>query len=181
MRLNFFFYCFITLAISSCGQIPDPLRNNIEFADNINQVADSILRMEDLLKKTPKQPVLSSFTDNEGFLFVNGKRLGLLKNAVNDSSIRSAPVFIKFSNDDYVKFISISIFLLKNYIGYSMRDNVSGLFVHGYRETKENSYDDMREIMVGVDTTAPVFVKRYQILDRKENVILVAPIDARVY
>src|SRR5688572_8354688 len=120
MRINFLIYCLITLAFTSCGQIPDPLRNKIELNNDINQVADSILRMQELLKKLPKDQILSSFTDREGFLFVNGKKLGLLKDAMSDSSIRKNPVFIYFTDDHFANFISISIFLLKNHIGYSM-------------------------------------------------------------
>jgi hypothetical protein len=177
----FFVFAFASLELTSCGQIPDPLRNKLEFNDHVNSVADSLATMEMLLKKIPKSDVLSTFTDKGGILFVNGKKLGPLSRAVNDSTIRQDSVFKDFTNEDYVQFITLSVYLLKNQIGYSMRDNVSGIFVHGYRETEENSYDDLREIVIDVDTTSSLFGKRYQILDHSENMTLVAPIDAKIY
>src|SRR5262245_48763259 len=146
MRTIFFICCVISFGLTSCGQISDPLRNKIKFPDKVNQVADSVIAMEELLVKLPPGQILSSTTDFEGFLIVNGKRLGLLQSAINDSLTRNDPIFSNFTNSDFSKFISISLFLLRNNIGYSMRDNASGLFVHGYREIVENSYNDMREI-----------------------------------
>jgi hypothetical protein len=137
--------------------------------------------LEELLARLPKQEVLSSFTDEEGYLFVNGKKIGILSDALNDSTVRRDSVFAGFTDSEFQGFISISIYLLKNHIGYSMRDNLSGLFLHGYRETEDNSYNSMREIIVNVDTTSTIFVKRYQVVDRKNNVILVTPIDAEVH
>jgi hypothetical protein len=176
----FFLFGFILFEFTSCGQISEPLRNKIEFEDHINSVADSLFDMETLLKKLPTGDVLSTFTDKSGILFVNGRKLGPLNGAIDDLTIRQDSVFKQFTNEDYIQFVTLSIYLLKNHIGYSMRDNVSGFFVHGYRETDENSYNDMREVMINVDTTSDRFVKRYQILDRSENITLVAPIDANV-
>lgn len=180
MKIAFFVCCLLAFWISSCSQVPDPLRNKIEFNAETYQVADSLLRMEELLRKLSPSQVLSSSTDIDGYLFVNGKKMGLLEFATKDSLTRNDPVFKNLLEEDYSEFISLSIFLLKNNIGYSMRDNLSGVFVHGYRETSENSYNDVREIIVNVDVTSVNFLKRYQILDQKENLVLVAPIDAKV-
>jgi len=181
MRSNLLFYLLMLLALKSCGQISDPLRNKIVLNDEINEVSDLISNLESLLRKLSENQVVSSSVDNEGYLYVNSKKLGLIKGALLDSAIRNDSIFSAFTKNDYDRFITITIYLLKNHIGYSMRDNASGLFVHGYRETEENSYSDVRNIMVNVDTTSAKFHKIYQILDRKENMVLVAPADAKIH
>jgi len=179
MRSNLLFL-LLAFALTSCGQISDPLRNKIELVDEVHQVADSIINLESLLKKLPADPMLGSFLDDEGYLYVNTEKIGLLKKALSDSTFRSNAVFKDFNDKDFNKFISITIFLLKNHIDGSRKNNVSGLFTHQYRQTEENVYDDLRYILVGVDTTSKTFMKYYQILDRKDNMVLVAPIEVKV-
>lgn len=55
------------------------------------------------------------------------------------------------------------------------------MFVNEYKRTEENVYNDIREIMVNIDTTSSRFMNQYQILDRKENLVLVAPLDADIH
>lgn len=171
----------MAIVVVSCGQIQDPLRNKIVLIDEINQVSDSILNIQLLLDKLPKDPIIGSFIDREGHLYVNTKKVGLLKEALNDPSIRSDSVFENFSNDDFTRFISITVFLLQNHIYGSRKDNLSGMFVHEYRRTEENVYTDIRDIMVNIDTTSSRFMNQYQILDKKENLVLVAPLDADIH
>jgi len=180
MRLNLLPYLMMVFALTSCRQIPDPMRNNIVLTDEIHQVADSIAHLESLLKKLPEDPMMGSFLDDEGNLYVNTEKVGLLKNALSDSTIRGNPVFKNFSDSDFKQFISITVFLLRNHIDASRKNNVSGLFTHEYRRTDENVYNDIRDIMVDVDTTSKPFTKHYQILDRKDNMVLVAPIEVKV-
>jgi len=168
------------LALTSCGQIPDPLRNKINFRDEISNVADSITYMELLIKKLPAKSIVGSFLDDDGYLYVNSEKIGSLKHALSDSSMMHNAVFKDFSKDEYQKFISITIFLLKNYIDASGIDNITGLFTHEYRRTEEYTYRDLRYIMVNVDTTSQNFFEHYQVIDSKENVFLVAPIDTKV-
>jgi len=172
--------CLISTVFMSCGQMSDPLRNKIDFPDNINQVSDSIKLMESLFKKIPQHERINYFIDSEGNLYVNNKKLGALNEAFNNSSIRDDSVFLDFSDMEYQKFISIIVFLLKNNIDASVKDNTSGFFAFEYRKTPEYTYNDLRDIIIDVDTTAPLFVKRFQILDRKGNMILVAPIDVKI-
>ncbi len=180
MRYNLLFY-LMAVVVVSCSQIRDPLRNKIVFRDEINQVSDSILNIQLLLDKLPKDPVINCFIDREGYLYVNNKKVGFLKEALNDPSVRSDSVFKNFSNDDFTRFISITVFLLQNHIDASRKDIVSGMFVHGYRRTEENVYNDVREIMVNIDTTSSGFMNQNQILDRTENLVLVAPLDADIH
>lgn len=180
IRIKFSSIMFFGFVLCSCGQIPDPLRNRIELTDEIRVVSDSLICYESLLKKLPDNGILNAFVDHDGYLYVNEKKLVPLKEALNNSSVKADSVFSNFSDNDYERFIGLTIFLLRNHLSLSMRDNRSGYFVHAYRQTLENSYVDIRDIMVNVDTTSPKFVKQYQILDQKENMILVAPIDVDV-
>ncbi|NBW35358.1 MAG: hypothetical protein EBR30_10140 [Cytophagia bacterium] len=179
LSLCFYLFAFV-IAVNSCSQISEPLRNKISFNDETSQVLDSIYIMEELLRKLPKGEVISSFVDNDGYLFVNAKKIGLMKNALTNSLIRNDSIFVNFTDKDYKRFISITTYLLRNQIGYSMKNNLSGLFVHGYRETSENTYNDVREIMIYVDTTSKNFKNYYQILDSKENMVLVAPLAVKI-
>jgi len=167
-------------ALTSCGQITDPLRNKINLTDEINTVADSIIYIESLIKKLPASTIVGSFIDDDGYLYLNSKKIGLLENALSDSSMMQNEVFINFNEQDYQKLISITIFLLKNHIDASGIDNITGLFTHQYRRTDEYTYRDLRYIMVNVDTTSRKFGDHYQVLDKKENMLLVAPIDVKV-
>lgn len=180
MHSNLLFCLSVAFALTSCGQITDPVRTKIALTDEIHQVADSITYLESLLNKLPTDPLQGSFLDNEGYLYVNTKKIGLLKNALSDSTIRNNPVFKDFSDNDFKRFISITVFLLKNHIDASGKDNTTGLFTHQYRKTEEYVYVDMRDILVNVDTTSKIFIEHYQILDRKDNMVLVAPVDIKI-
>jgi hypothetical protein len=92
------FLCIFLLAFTSCTRVEDPLRNKISFTDEPIHVLDSIVKMERLLKQLPKSQVINSFVDNEGYLFVNNKKVGLLKDALSVSSIRRESVFVNFTD-----------------------------------------------------------------------------------
>jgi hypothetical protein len=180
MRFDILLLSCLIFALTSCGQIPDPLRNKIDLRAEIGDVADSIIYIEALIKKLPASSIVGSFMDDDGYLYVNSKKIGLLENALADTSMINNVVFRNLSQHDYQKFISITIFLLKNHIDASGIDNITGLFTHQYRITEEYAYRDLRYIMVNVDTTSRKFNEHYQILDRRENMMLVAPIDIKV-
>jgi len=167
----------LIVTMNSCRRRTDPVRDVIELPSGVTQVADSISYLETLATKLPPTQVLGSFLDNEGYLYVNTEKIGLLEKASRDSTIRNSPVFGGFSDDDYHRFILITKFLQKNHIDGWMRDNASGLFIYEYRSITLHEFNDLRYVMLNVDTTSKVFQSNYRILDRSGKLVLVIPVN----
>ena len=73
--------------------------------------------MNQLMDKTLADNVTNYFFDYEGYLFVNNKKLLLKKpNLINTKCIDTCKVFENFKPQEIKQFISIAIFLEKNFI-----------------------------------------------------------------
>lgn len=172
----------IFLGCISCNQ-EIPLRNKIIFQDSVMLVADSIAKMEKLLYKLPENERVNYFMDNKGNLFINNKKLGTLKGAINNSRIRSDESFKNFTSQEIDEFFNLMVYLLRNHIDGAVMELSVGKFVYGYRQTKENKFNDVREIIFmqdEADINSAEFYKTYQLLDKKNSLVLVAPASAKI-
>jgi hypothetical protein len=161
-----------------------PLRNKIVFEDKIEAVADSMERMHFLLEKIPITGRVNYFMDREGNLYISNEKIGSLKGAINNPTIREDVAFEKFTNQEINDFFNIMAFLYKNHIDAANLQNQVGEFLFTYRRTDENTFDDLREIMIVnsyQDTVSSGFKRTYQVLDKKSNLLLVAPKSAKVW
>lgn len=161
-----------------------PLRNKIIFEDKVEKVADSLERMHSLLEKFPITRRVNYFMDREGNLFISNENIGPLKGAINNPRTRNDIAFEKFTDKEINEFFELMSFLYGNHIDAATLQKPIGKFLFKYRRTEENKYNDLREVMIiksPKDTLLKEFKKSYKILDKKTNLILVAPKDAEVW
>ena len=167
-------------ALSSCQRI-DPARNKIVFNDKFEVVQDSLIRMQALLKKLPKTFRINYFVDQQGYLYVNNTKLGLLKGAINSPLIRKDMSFEKFTDKEFKSFFWLMSFLVKNHISSSSFEPSIQSFVFDYRETVEGRYTDIRDIVVNTDKNFDNTIKdSYQIIDQVGRLKLLARHDVKI-
>lgn len=171
----------IILCYSGCSQIRDPLRNRMAFQDELLEVEKAISGMEELLYKLTASERINYFMDIEGDLFINNRKLGSLEGAINDPVFRGNKSFRNFTEEEIDRFFELMVFLYKNHIDGAVMELSINKFVFTYRQTLENRYDDLREIIISnklQDTLSSNFRGTYQVLDSEGNLVLMAPSDA---
>lgn len=180
-KLAFWVSLTLTLVLTMCRRASDPLRDSLSFDVTCESIRHSLLLIEDFLEKIPKNEVYSCSLDDSKRLFMNGQNLGLVTDSISRNEIRNHYLFSSFSDQEYNEFLSTLGFLYENNIDYSLKDNLSGFYVHGYRQTDENSFEDLRKIIVSVDTNSHSLKSYYRVLDNKCGMVLVMPIDSGVW
>lgn len=158
-----------------------PYRNQFVFEDNSQEVSRKVAEMESLMEKILKTGTHNYFIDNKGYLYLGSEKIAPIKGAINNPEVRTDFTFKNFTDKEFRSFFYLMAYLTKNHISSSYRDKTIGRFVFTYRKIPDESYNDVREIMVvhnEQDTTNSNFKEAYQILDRRENMVLLAPSDA---
>ena len=160
------------------------VRNQIFFEDNIKSVADSLVKMNQLLQKFPTHTkMVSYFIDREGYLYLGAEKIAPLNGAINNPKVRNDMFFKNFNDAEITQFFYLMAYLLKNHIDAANLEKPIGKYLFNYRRTKENRFNDMREIMIlsgSGDTLTTYFKKHFQILDQKSNLVLIAPHKAEI-
>lgn len=168
-------------ALCACCQTHDETRNRIVFINDVSEVYDSLHQMEKVIKFLPPHDLKGWFIDNEDSIFINTESVFGLQDISSHESIKPEhPLLKNMTEETFQRFVTLIVFLKKNQIYGSHIDNMSGLMFHEYRRTKENLYNDVRKIMIDVDTTSNTFVQHFQILDSYQHVVLCAPLDADI-
>lgn len=170
----------VGITLCSCGQNQSSVRNKIFVKNNVYELADSLAVIGSLLQRLPKDEMINYFLDLDGNLYVNNRKLGPLKGAEKNMEIRQNSLFNTFSELEFQRFISLIKYMLGNNIDSSRKDNVTGTIIHEYRRTSENSFDDVREIIIDADTLSTSFKKAFQVIDKKGRLTLVVPYDVRI-
>jgi len=162
----------------------EPLRNKIVFEDDVNVVLDSLQKMNELMEKMPTNTrMVNYFMDREGYLYLGAEKIALLKGAINKPKVREDMAFENFTDKEINEFFYLMAFLLKNHVDAANLEKPIDKFLFSYRRTDENSYNDLRDIMIvgsPYDTTTRYFKETYQVLDENLNLVLVAPSDASI-
>lgn len=153
----------------------DPVRNNLVFESSIKEVADSIKRMEYLMRKFPETGMINYYVDDDGYLYLNSEKIAPLKGAINNQKVRDDMVFEKFSKDEINEFFRLMAFLWKNYISNVGKEPVIDSFTFYYRESEYENKENSRSIIVvhhSTDTTSANFKRYYSVIDCKEDLAL---------
>ena len=170
--------CFTGIWLYNRFQV-NPMRNQIVFAENIKSVTDSLFKMNELLHKFPTRTrMVNYFMDHKGYLYLGAERIAPLKGAINNPKVRNDMFFENFTDDEITEFFYLIAYLRMNNIDASYLEKPLGKYLYDYRRTDENRFIDMREIMIvesSSDTLNSYFKETFQILDRKSNLVLVAP------
>jgi len=175
--------CFTGVWLYNQFQV-NPVRNQIVFEENIESVADSLGKMNRLLHKFPTRTRrVNYFMDREGYLYLGAQKIAPLKGAINNPKVRDDMFFENFTDDEITQFFYLMAYLLKNNIDASNLEKPIGKYLFNYWRTEENRFNDMREIMIvesSRDTLNSYFKETFQILDRKSNLVLIAPRKAEI-
>src|SRR5688572_5122318 len=82
----------------------EPTVNKLEFNTPFEKVADSIYRMEELLKKFPQTYMVNYFVDNDGYLYLSNQRIAPIVGAINNAKVRKDMVFDEFRSEEIDEF-----------------------------------------------------------------------------
>lgn len=174
MRFNIL---LMTLAVTSTmttqGQM-EPTVDKLEFNTPFEKVADSIYRMEDLLKKFPQTYMVNYFVDNDGYLYLNNQRIAPIIGAINNAKVRKDMVFEDFRSEEIDEFFFLMALLWKKGIQSSHLEPTIGTFTYNFK-LGEGSKKTERFIIVvdePSDTTSVDFDELYKVIDSKGKLVL---------
>lgn len=164
----------IVVIVSSCSKNPVE-RNTIVFEAEIRDVQDSLITMMKLLTLLPKRSdnLNINYTIKRGKLYANYSFL-------KDSIIEVGNPFSPFGGSEKKDFTSLAIYLNKNHISSAYFDESSSLWRFIYRDIPDITYNDSRDIVVLSNKEAKPIELTDKILDKKDRLYLVAPIDAKI-
>lgn len=158
-------------------------RDQLIFETQNKEVAIKINEMETLMLKMLKTGSHNYFIDNDGYLYLGSEKVAPLEGAINNSKVRNDLAFRQFTDEEFKKFFYLMRYLIDNHFDSSYRNKVIERFVFSYRSIPDMGYNNIRSIMIvhrAQDTLSSIFKHNYQILDRKLNLVLIAPSDAKI-
>lgn len=163
----------IILAVSSgCGNLQKVDRNNIKFKDPVETVEGKLKVMNNLLDKIlPVNGEMQNyFFDSDSNLYVNSQSLG----QVASLSIGKVKMFQNFSINEQEEFISILLFLNRNYLSSVFLDKSCKCYLYGYHQVDDPSFKDDRLIYLNESNRnyKTILIGR-EIMDKKGNLVLV--------
>jgi hypothetical protein len=168
---------FLTLMFFSCYKNPVE-RNTIVFKDKNQEVEDSIVKLTELLKKFPKSNTVfnTNYYFEENKFFINNSYVGDYHN-LNLDTIKS---FSKYNSSERTQFINITKFLNENYLSSGYLDDYLDQWSFVYRYIPDGDFHDTRDLIFFKVSDSVQLKSHYKILDHKNNIFLLAPIDADI-
>lgn len=148
-------------------------KNTISFKVSNSLIADSIKVMNSLLSSYNE---VNYYIDDANILIIGTKEVGRVDSEFV-SKLRLNP--LNYTNTD-IRFFSIILFLKENEINSCFRHRDLGVIVYDYKPTKDDEFEDVRYIILDdgqLDTNSYGFKNSQHVLDRKDNLILIAPIE----
>ena len=167
---SLFILCFF---ITGCSNINE--RNTLSFKVSSSTIADSIKEMNSLLSSYNE---VNYYIDDANVLFIGTKEVGKVDSAFI-SNLKSNP--LNFTNTD-IRIFSIIQFLKYNEINSCFRHRDLGVIVYDYKPPKDDSFEDVRYIVLDdgqLDTNSSRFSNSQYILDRKDSLLLIAPLEKK--
>lgn len=152
-----------------------PGRDNLLFENPLKEVADSIKRMEFLMRKFPETGMINYGVDNAGYLYLNNEKIAPIKGAINNQKVRNDMVFEEFSEEEINEFFRLMEYLRKNHITSCYTGAVIIPIRFQYRVAEYENKENSRSIIVvrqSTDTTSANFQRYYSVIDFKEDLAL---------
>jgi len=170
--MRYLFQILIVLFIIA-GCINKNERNTISFSASLSTIADSIKVMNTFLSSYNE---VNYYIDDANTLLIGTKKIGKI-----DSIFLSK---LKLNRQNYtntdIQFFAIILFLKNNDINSCFKHRTLGVIVYDYKPTKDDRFEDVRYIVLDdeqFDTNSIGFKKFYYVLDRKDDLVLIAPIE----
>lgn len=148
-------------------------RDTISFKDRLSDIEDSIKVMNNLL--SPYQEV-NYYIDDANILSFGTKEVGKIDSS-SLNQFKNAPS--KYTNTD-IRIFTIILFLKSNDINSCFRHRTLDNIVYDYKPTKDDRFEDVRYIIMDdgqIDSNR--FRNSHKILDKKNKLILIAPIERK--
>lgn len=168
-RHNFILLTCFLLLILCCNE----KRNKISFRDDFEQVQETIKVISKLIK--PFGEISYNFFDDR-VLMKDSIKIGEI-NPNLIMHIRASKIY----PDSEIRIFSALLFLKNNGIVSCFKYREFGNIFFSYRRPSDLNFDDMRWIILADDKidTLRSFKRNFNEMDRKDNLILLSPIDRR--
>lgn len=164
----------IAITLSACYK-NSVERNTIVFKDRVGSVQDSLLKIKGLLAKLPER------SDNLNINYIiKNKKLYTNYDFSKGSIIEVGNPYGQFKSSEKKDFITLALYLNKNFISAAYFDRNSAVWRFIYREKPDITYNDSRDIVVLTNEEAASIRSKVQVLDQKGKIYLVAPADAKI-
>lgn len=153
-------------SLVSCSH-NDGDRDRIVFKNDFDSVQTALLHLNSLLNELPKDSQSPGYSLKDDFLYLNSYK----KKKINDSMQIPG-----FSLDSSHQFFKLIFFLRENFITGAYKPSNSTVWFYIYKRLTDEDFEDYRDIVVSdkkFDTSQVLFDRK--ILDKKENILLVAP------
>lgn len=154
----------------------DSTRNRLIFESPIEQVADSIKRMEYLMSKFPKTGMVNYFVDTDGYLYLNNQKIAPLMGAINNKKVTGDLVFEQFNDQQINEFFRLMAYLWRNHITSCHKESLIKMFAFSYMEKEIQNAQNYWMIVIpkkATDTVSFEFKNHFEILDKKEGLVLI--------
>jgi hypothetical protein len=158
----------IAIFTSSCIRKPNE-RNKLAFKDKVENVQDSLSKMENLLSKLPKRNDNKNinYYNEDGKLFINDS-------LINKSFITSSLFSDIYTSGQKKDFLELSDYLNMNFLSSAYFDEADKLWRFIYKDFPQRTFNDTRDVCI-LDYSKVLLLSRDTILDHEDKVYLLAP------
>jgi hypothetical protein len=171
MRYLFQLLFVLSIYFTGCSDINE--KDTISFKVSLSTIADSIKMMNSLLSSYKE---VNYYIDDANILIIGTKEVGRVDSEFL-SKLKLNP--LNYTDTD-IRFFSIILFLKENEINSCFRHRDLGVIVYNYKPTKDDEFEDVRYIVLDdgqLDTNSIRFRNSQHVLDRKDKLLLIAPIE----
>jgi hypothetical protein len=169
------------LLVSCSNPANNPIRQKIEFNQPVSTVADSIRAIYVSIDSLPFK-----LKTNEYYYVIRNDDVNIDQkyicktNDLFNLDYKKISVFNNSNQANYKHFVNLMLFLKSNYINAVYLDHVTGVKMCDYRQLFRpsivGSWTDERQLAFMEDISDTIALqKEYNILDRKDKLILLAP------
>jgi len=167
--------------LTSCGNIDNPKeRNKLVFVDTINSVSDSIRAMNGILLKQNK--FISTFVVHKNILYIDDSSANVNQvGDLNDSLLYKNNKLFFIESKERKRFIKLVSFLNKNYLGWCVFRNNQFLYQYRADIYMADRQIDLERFVGYSKAEQEIDFNFCKILDRKENLYLLADKKAKIW
>jgi len=169
MRIVTFVLMGICVSVIDCNR-GDPKREKIVFEDDFQSVTDTMAVMVQIMDKLKNIKGIDNYGFSlDGDFGIGGQNIGNVANILSDTF----KLLEGMSKETKNQFISIVMFLRRNFMSGCSYDGAMNRWYFSYRDIPIINRDDNRLlILLKEGDKAEHYEKFVRILDRKGNVIL---------
>ena len=174
MKLKIFKILLLLIIIVCSCREKHTDRNKLIFNDRIDNVRDSLIKLEKLLSLLPQR------LDNKNInYYVEHDKLFINDSLINTDSTISPTFSNVFTIEQKRSILTLSAYLNRNFLSSGYFDENDKIWRFIYRDFSGKTFDDTRDVCV-LNISRNFTLSNDTILDHKGNVYLLAPIDAKV-